>query len=251
MKHIVSTNSMLENCIIELRSLFDSSSCVNLSYEKSSKEKTLKQLGFIFGALIDSMLDYDLKRGEQVCKDDIYEECIHWFAPEVEYTGFDGKLRSRKLRLSQMNVEQASFFIEQIIYACDYSTRYQGLNLTPDIRYCWVGDVTDDEILVIHGNSMQWDGIYPDYLAHIRKQPCLSCGAISHEAHHLRIGEYSGMSSKAPDYLTVPICHRCHIGELHQGGEQTFYKKLERNVRGKNMIDFALILFNRWLYKNS
>lgn len=47
-----------------------------------------------------------------------------------------------------------------------------------------------------------------DYLAHVRKHPCCSCGATEAiHAHHVASG---GMGQKASDYLTAPLCGVCH-----------------------------------------
>ena len=48
------------------------------------------------------------------------------------------------------------------------------------------------------------------YLAHIRTQPCLACGAPGpSDAAHISMGRNS-LSMKAGDDLTMPLCRRCH-----------------------------------------
>lgn len=54
-----------------------------------------------------------------------------------------------------------------------------------------------------------------DYLAHVRTFPCCSCGATEAiHAHHVASG---GMGAKASDYLTAPLCGRCHGGWHSKG----------------------------------
>ena len=47
-----------------------------------------------------------------------------------------------------------------------------------------------------------------DYLALVRKYPCIVCGAPApSEVHHVASGYHGG---KTTDYLTVPLCNRHH-----------------------------------------
>lgn len=47
-----------------------------------------------------------------------------------------------------------------------------------------------------------------DYLSHVRRHPCCSCGTTEAiHAHHVAGG---GMGAKCSDYLTAPLCARCH-----------------------------------------
>lgn len=48
----------------------------------------------------------------------------------------------------------------------------------------------------------------PAYLAHLRTQPCVFCGAHppSQASHHGR----HGIGIKASDYLALPACATCH-----------------------------------------
>ena len=56
------------------------------------------------------------------------------------------------------------------------------------------------------------------YLSFVRSLPCASCGTEADlTAHHLRhdIAPYAGgMSYKAHDFLTMPLCGKCH-SEMH------------------------------------
>lgn len=70
----------------------------------------------------------------------------------------------------------------------------------------------------------------PKHLAYIRKLDCcvkkdrLNCNGTPVIAHHLTIVKGSrGMSQKAGDDLTVPLCDM-HHKTLHQMGEKSFWK---------------------------
>ena len=53
------------------------------------------------------------------------------------------------------------------------------------------------------------------YLAWVRQQPCIRCGAEA-EPHHLKgIGNMGGVGQKAPDWATMPLCRRCH-DDMHR-----------------------------------
>ena len=49
------------------------------------------------------------------------------------------------------------------------------------------------------------------YLDFVRTQPCAICGRPSDHAHHIiGIGGMGGMGTKAPDYMTMPLCVAHH-----------------------------------------
>ena len=64
--------------------------------------------------------------------------------------------------------------------------------------------------------------------AHIRfvtKQPCLVCGRMPADAHHLRFAQHRALGRKVSDEFTVPLC-RTHHRELHrQADEATWWIK--------------------------
>ena len=87
----------------------------------------------------------------------------------------------------------------------------------------------------------------PMYLAWVREQACVGCGAPAPSApHHPRGYMYgSGMSLKAPDSLAVPVCKKCHDAyhdktlDDPQGTQldwvvRTMIKALERGIFVRN-----------------
>lgn len=69
----------------------------------------------------------------------------------------------------------------------------------------------------------------PQYLAFIRRQPCLVCKRPA-EPHHLRGLRYgTGTGVKAPDEWAIPLCPE-HHRELHDHGVKTFCEKRRVNL---------------------
>jgi hypothetical protein len=58
-----------------------------------------------------------------------------------------------------------------------------------------------------------------NYLAWVRTQPCMGCGAEkSIDAHHLRgVGSLCGGGQKNHDLFVCPLCHDCHAALHNQG----------------------------------
>jgi hypothetical protein len=53
----------------------------------------------------------------------------------------------------------------------------------------------------------------------VSKQPCLVCGRIPAEPHHLRFAQPRALGRKVSDEFTVPLC-RLHHRELHRQGDE-------------------------------
>ncbi len=69
-----------------------------------------------------------------------------------------------------------------------------------------------------------------NYLAFIRKQPCLLTDIIGHEydpvvaAHQGILGD-KGVSIKTSDYTAIPMLGSLHRDQEHQHGHKTFWNK--------------------------
>ena len=73
------------------------------------------------------------------------------------------------------------------------------------------------------------------HLAKVRELPCVICGWIPSDPHHLRsVGHQRGASIKNGDDFTIPLCRK-HHEELHMFGSE----KLFLDLHG---IDAKLIL---------
>jgi hypothetical protein len=74
----------------------------------------------------------------------------------------------------------------------------------------------------------------PDYLASVRRLPCLHCGMDPSEAAHVRyasaaFGKASGMGKKPESKWVLPLCaehHRLSRDAQHNQGERQFWDGL-------------------------
>lgn len=57
--------------------------------------------------------------------------------------------------------------------------------------------------------------------------PCVCCGSHGVQVHHLREGQ--GMSQRASNWLTIPLCPECHTGPngLHGNRSLMRIQKIE------------------------
>lgn len=73
----------------------------------------------------------------------------------------------------------------------------------------------------------------PLYLDFIRSRPCSLCGFPVAEPHHvlkqLRGVSESGIGRKGSDYLSIPVCRRCHT-EFHSGTRTLTHSELLRLI---------------------
>lgn len=96
------------------------------------------------------------------------------------------------------------------------------------------------------------------HLEFIRSLPCLCCGRLGAEAHHLLrvpqeylgpkkgyenllIPKYNGrgLAMKNPDAFALPLCHKCHMNLHNDGNEKAFFEYLGLS----NPAKFALDIF--------
>jgi hypothetical protein len=61
-----------------------------------------------------------------------------------------------------------------------------------------------------------------NHLRFVSTQPCLACGRIPSDAHHLRFAQERALGRKVSDEFTVPLC-RLHHRELHQRGDELLW----------------------------
>ena len=83
------------------------------------------------------------------------------------------------------------------------------------------------------------------YLAFISQLPCIRCGKPGpSEPHHVRLGHNGGMGRKPDDSRALPLCHECHIHNLHQHGEGEFWAKGEREGWNEQGIEALISAYN-------
>jgi hypothetical protein len=61
-----------------------------------------------------------------------------------------------------------------------------------------------------------------DYMGKVASLPCALCGTIPVQVHHIREGQ--GMSQRASDFLTIPLCPSCHTGPYGLHGDRSMLR---------------------------
>jgi hypothetical protein len=59
-----------------------------------------------------------------------------------------------------------------------------------------------------------------DHVRFVANQPCLVCGRMPTDPHHLRFAQHRALGRKVSDEFTVPLC-RTHHRELHRQADET------------------------------
>lgn len=242
-KLVAYNQQMLEKAIEDIKYLFEQYGRLNISYEKASKERTQRQVGFVFAALINGITEYLQECGFNVDSEDVryklYED-VSVILPEmvVDKQIFGGKPRIK--HISEMDRELMSKFIDGIFHIVDTSPMYAGICLHPSIYYNWLWHLDPEEVKWAKQHYMPERDA--DYLNYIRTRPCICCG-IQHrsEAHHIRDTKTAGMAIKSPDWYVVPLCHNCHLGIAHGTGWKDAMKWLPYDLD-----DFTRLCYQRW-----
>jgi hypothetical protein len=58
-----------------------------------------------------------------------------------------------------------------------------------------------------------------DHRRFVLRQPCLVCGRVPSDAHHLTFAQPRALGRRVSDEFTVPVC-RVHHRELHRSGDE-------------------------------
>ena len=244
MKHIVSNRQHLDNIVNEINREIEHGVTLNVWYEKASKSKTKKQLGYIFGGLIKALQGWQLDiSGEKIPLDSIksmlYSKLL---TPEIKCVC--GIMSPVYTTLSKMNIDQTSLFIDNVIGFCD---NLPDFIMPIELRYTWIVNVSPEELAIIKRETLAEK--QPEYLSYLRNQNCLRCGVMAECAHHIRQGNYSGMGKKSPDWLAIPLCNRCHHDLHNTIGESEFLSHIDNVLNGFEIESFCRIVFYRWYRK--
>jgi len=57
------------------------------------------------------------------------------------------------------------------------------------------------------------------HMNRVAELPCACCGAEGVQVHHIRTGQ--GMSQRASNFLTLPLCVGCHTGPYGVHGDKS------------------------------
>ncbi len=78
------------------------------------------------------------------------------------------------------------------------------------------GDAIEKALLAIATPRRARD---KDHLKFVARQPCLVCGRLPSQAHHIRFAQLRAMSSKPSDEWVVPLCV-AHHRAVHDAGDE-------------------------------
>jgi len=82
-----------------------------------------------------------------------------------------------------------------------------------------------------------------DHRKFVATQPCLVCGRLPADAHHLRFAQPRALGRKVSDEFTVPVC-RVHHRELHRHGDEAAWWQ-------KTKVDPLPIALRLWQHARS
>ena len=253
MKTIIYNNRQLDVIVKDLYSKFNEyGGELSIAYGKPYKETTKNQLGFIFGALIDSVIEFYKEQGEKWEENDVkenfYQACSYLDERlRKRVVRFNGEYYEVPKRLSEMDREATSVFIDKCIYLIDHAKNFKGLYLHPSIRNTWIRHITKDDLDRLRFVNLP--RIDKEYISAEHKEPCLWCGKTSEiQVHHLKELGYTGTAYKADDWLSIPLCQDCHIA-YHTNGKEDFERAMSWITKYISLVDFCKLRYLRWRNK--
>ena len=247
MNYIINNEVELHKSIEELLNLNDFP--IILDVCKAQKIKTKKQLGFIFGGIVQDLLNHFNSEGQTMGEgyterkwnsDDVKIYLYHNLIGTQYREMPDGEIAAYQKTISQMSREELSDFITKTISFIDNET---DCILRPMLRYCWVLNITQNHWELLNNHSLKnEDRVYLKYLS---GNPCIICGVKEGVSpHHIKDIDYSGTAQKSPDWYTVPVCHK-HHGEIHSNPETA--SRIFTN--GLSLETFCKLCYIKYLYK--
>ena len=218
---------------------------VNITVEDYHKPSTLKQLGFWFSCICNSVKDFYHLKGDDTWTTEAVKDLFYQtLSPRVKMTRLNGDIIEHPLHLSEMNREQMSKFIDDSLKLIERANCFKGLVLHPSVRFCWVHNITPDDIRQI--DTRLFSRKCPEYLEYVRGQCCLCCGQFGCEAHHIRETQEAGVARKADDWMTIPLCPEHHRA-YHTKGSEWFKSQIHWILKYMTLEEFTMVNYNRWL----
>lgn len=253
MQVVAYNQQQLDVIIRDMYNDFNEYKSLAISYDKPFKDKTIRQLGYFFGGLVKSVYKFYKAQGiifeEENIKENFYQACSKIDDSLMKtVTRFNGEVYQVPKRLSEMDLESMSVFIDKCLWLIDNARCFKGLILHPSLRYTWVRHIDKDELF--RASQLTYPRNCPEYLAYTRQQACICCGIQNYtQVHHLKEAGQTGTAYKADDWLTIPLCDTCHLKTLHQKGQESFMKNLDWITKYVDIIDFCRLRYIRWLNK--
>lgn len=245
MRYVVSNLKKLTNIFGEIKENLEKNptKSINLAWEFCHRDKTLSQLGFFFGGLVEAIQNhfqdlYGEEYSKELIKEMLYEQC----GSREEFICPNGSKINIVKRISRMTVEEMSLFIEQVIEFCDL---YE-IVLQPELRYLWINNL--DRKYIEEVAETKFPEKDPVYLAHVAKEACIICGKRGVHVHHAKSPELGGLGTRTPDWCGLPLCPSCHIN--HNGGHISTEKIMQYApflFKKLTMKEFCKLRYERYL----
>lgn len=221
---------------------------VDLSYERSAKPVTRRQIGFFFAALVNQIWLYFINNGWSLTEKQVRYGLYKQVAQVVPNMTYDLSMFGQEPQVKHISdmetAEEMSEFISGVFTVIDTNPMYAGLRLTPDTYYSWLNHLTYDEIN--SARAVELPERDADYLNHIRSLPCIICGKQhSSHAHHAKVPQYVMVGKKSPDFCAIPLCPEHHLGGAHHLGHSWLIEQLKWIKI--DLLDFCRLCYQRWL----
>lgn len=228
-----SNKEYLKNILGDIQRQYKDGAVYRISYEEVKQEKTLKQLGFIFGGLIKALIRFFSNLGynyeSYMLKDWLYSEC----GLRQEITLPNGKEITYLKTLSSMTKAEAAQFIEDIIMFIDNSPIFEDFILPPELRYSWTHNIDKEKLALIKAADI--NNFDSNYLLHQSKLTCIKCGARGGMVYHIK-------ETYTKDYLTLPLCAKCY-DNVNTRGESYLQDDIKSVLNGLSLKDFCLLAY--------
>ena len=235
------TNELRKKNVVEQIEKFKTPFVINI--EEFEEPKTLDQVKY-FWKIMGILAAYYRDEGWRGFSNNdacymLYEE-YGIYEPKELPNG--KKIYSPKKTLSQMNIKEASDFISFTLFWID---EFTNCVLLPELRLCWLLHITKEDLERIE--KFNFPTRDKAYRASHQKYSCLYCGKFGCECAHISLPGHGGISQKAEDWLSVPLCYNCHRGEAHQHGQSEIIDGLK--LYNFDIITYCKLAYLRWLYK--
>lgn len=254
MRTICYNQQQLDILTADLYNKFAEYGSIAVDYDKPYKAKSRQQLGFFFGCIVSAIKEYYKQLGDDMdelnIRENLYNACS-LLEPSLKrkIRRFNGTEVEVPLRLSEMDIEQASKFIDGCIRLIDNAKCFSGLVLHPSVRNLWVRHIKAEDLRQSNFLEHKFPKRDVEYLFYLRKQSCLVCGVqnMSH-AHHVRIDNCGGTAIKPPDYMCISLCYNCHR-MVHTKGNEWLFNNLNYILKYIDLRSFLIFQYNRWRNK--
>jgi hypothetical protein len=125
-------------------------------------------------------------------------------------------------KLEQLNDLASDKESSLVAHDTTAASRSSGKRHWPKSMRTWVGERVDKSMLAHPEPRRIRDR---DHVRSVVKQPCLICGRLPLDPHHLRFAQHPALGRKVSDEFTVPLCRGHHREAHHCGDEAAWWQR--------------------------